>query len=123
MRNKVLERHLELLGKKGVALIGVPHKYSPFYRTSKFIAEKLGMWNFGKEIPYSKRELRNFCEDKNLVYEIIMDGFWTSAYHSLVRQPLKLIGIKVKRRFGNTKSIWDNWFGMGITLIIFKNEK
>jgi len=120
MRNKIIEKHLNLLGKKGIAIIGVPYKYSPFYRMSKFIAERLGLWNFGKEIPYSKKELKTFCQEGGLEYEIIMDGFWTSVYHSLVRQPLKLIGIKTKRRFVNTKSIWDNWFGLGLTIIIYK---
>jgi len=123
MRIEVLKKHIGLLNKRGIAIIGVPYKYSPFYRMSKFIAERLGLWNFGKEIPYSKKEFKNFCEEHNLEYEIIMDGFCSSVYHSLVRQPLKLIGIKIKRRFVNTKSIWDNWFGMGLTIIIYKKIK
>ena len=49
-------------------------------------------------------------------------GFWPSAYHHLIRQPLKLCGITIKRRFTHTKSIFDSWLGDGLKLVVKKTN-
>ena len=119
-RNEVLQKHIDLLGRKGMALISVPHKYGIFYRIGKSLAELTGFWNFGLEVPFSKKELINFAKKNNLSYEIIMGGFWSSAYDLFVRKPLKVLKIRTKRRLDNTKSIFDQFFGSGIVIILYK---
>ncbi|MEK6889663.1 MAG: class I SAM-dependent methyltransferase [Nanoarchaeota archaeon] len=119
-RELVLKKHIELLDKKGVALISVPHKYGIFYRISKKIQETLGYWDFGLEVPFSKNELINFANRNKLNYEIIMSGFYGSAYDLFVRKPLKVLNISSKRRFDSTKSIFDDIFGSGLLIILKK---
>lgn len=119
-RELVLRKHIELLDKKGVALISVPHRYGIFYRASKKIQEVLGFWDFGLEVPFSKNELISFAKRNNLAYEIIMSGFYSSAYDLFVRKPLKVLKINSKRRFDDVKSIFDDLFGSGLLIILKK---
>ena len=119
-RGEVLKKHVSLLKNKGMAIISVPYKWGIFYQLSKAVAKTLGKWNFGLEVPFTKKEFKNFANENNLKCELILEGFYSSAYDFLIRKPLKLIGIKVKRRFDDTKSIFDNLFGCGIIAIFYK---
>ena len=119
-REEVLQKHVDILRDKGVAIISVPYKYGIFYRTTKKLAELTGFWEFGLEVPFSKIELIKFAESNKLDYEIIMSGFYSSLYDLLVRKPLKVLKISTKRRFDDTKSMFDNLFGSGIIIILKK---
>lgn len=119
-RKEVLQKHIDLLKKKGIAIISVPYKFGIFYRIGKFFAELTGFWDFGLEIPFSKKELIGFAQHNNLRYKIIMGGFWSSAYDLFVRKPLKVLKIHSKRRFDGTKSIFDKYFGSAIIIVLFK---
>ncbi len=119
-RCEVLQKHLVFLKDKGIAIISVPNKYGIFYRIAKKLAELTGFWSFGLEIPFSKKELTEFAKSNNLGYEIIMWGFYASAYDLIVRKPLKVLKISTKRRFDETASIFDKYFGGNITIILKK---
>lgn len=79
-REEVLQKHISFLKKGGIAVISVPYKFGIFYRLSKFLAEIVGLWAFGQEVPFSKRELISFAKKNELDYKITVGGFWSSAY-------------------------------------------
>ena len=82
--------------------------------------EVLGYWDFGLEVPFSKNEFINFADKNKLVCEIIMSGFYSSAYDLFIRKPLKVFHISSKRRFDGVKSIFDDVFGSGLLVILKK---
>lgn len=57
-RLKINQVHLDLLTKNGLAVMAVPNAYNPPYRIFKYVREKLGIWEFGEEYPYTTQELR-----------------------------------------------------------------
>lgn len=122
-REKILEMHIELLNEGGVAVISVPHKYGVFYRINKSVMELLNLWEFGTEVPFSKKELINFAKMNKLDYKLLSVGFWPSFYDLFFRKPLKFMGINIQRRFDNTESIFDRHLGSGLILIIHKTLK
>jgi len=122
-RQRVLEKHIGFLSKGGIALISVPHKYGIFYQLQKKLQELIGTWSFGLEIPFSKKEFRNFAYKNDLEYEITCSGFLSSMYDFFIRKPLKLFKISTKRRFDDTSMpLLDSLFGSGI-LVILKKKK
>ncbi len=120
-RQEVLQKHLVFLKDKGIAIISVPYKYGIFCRIAKKLAELTGFWSFGLEVPFSKKELIEFAKLNNLDYEIRMRGFYASAYDLIVRKPLKVLKISTKRRFDDTSSIFDKYFGSGMIIILKKD--
>ncbi len=122
-RKEVLQKHVDLLKNKGVAIISVPYKYGIFYRAAKKLAELTGFWGFGLEVPFGKKELIEFARLNLLDYEIVIGGFYASAYDLIVRKPLKVLKISVKRKFDGTKSVFDNYFGSGVMIILKKDLK
>ncbi|MBM3247162.1 site-specific DNA-methyltransferase [Candidatus Pacearchaeota archaeon] len=119
-RKAVLTKHLALLKKRGIIVISAPYKNGIFYQLSKFISKILGLWNFGQEIAFTKKEFREFAKKNNLGYKFIMGGFYSSFYDLVVRKPLKICGLKIKRRGDNSTSFLDNFFGSGIVFIGMK---
>lgn len=119
-REKVLKRHIELLGNRGIALISVPYKYGLFYRLTKLVAELSGLWSFGLEVPFSKKEMIEFAHHHNLKYTFIMGGFYSSAYDLFIRKPLKILGISTRRKFDERKSWLDWYLGSGLVVIFEK---
>ena len=122
-RQDVLKKHIEFLDDRGIAIISVPYKYGLFYRLTKLLAEITGFWSFGLEVPFSKKELIDFAKKENLDCEILMSGFYSSAYDLFVRKPLKVFRISVRRRFDETKSLFDSLFGSGLLIILKKDTK
>lgn len=49
--------HLDVLRPGGLALLGVPNRYSPMYRLWKGVLTKRGTWPLGTEEPFAAREL------------------------------------------------------------------
>jgi len=54
--------HKNLLNNNGMAYIGVPNKYSIFYRIVRYCSEKARKWNIDIEIPFSYWELKDYAE-------------------------------------------------------------
>ena len=61
-RININKAHFDILRKGGIAFISAPYKYSLPYRIYKFVAERTGRWGVGEEYPYSRKELRNMCQ-------------------------------------------------------------
>jgi len=120
-RREILERHIKFLKKDGVVFLSTPYKYGVFYRAAKFLMEITGRWKYGLEVPFSKSEYIKFAKEEKLDYEIIMGGFYASAYDLLIKKPLKMFGINVPRKFENTKSLLDRI--MGNTIIVLYKRK
>ena len=119
-REKVLEKHIELLKDDGIIVISVPHKYGLFYRLNMALQEILGLWSFGEEVPFTRKELGNFFKKRGYNAEFYMYGFYASIYDLFIRKPLKMFKIYPKRRFDNTKSFFDWPFGIGLVVIASK---
>ena len=56
-RRRVVAAHLEVLRSGGLALIGVPNRYSPVYRLWMRALTARGSWPLGTEVPFSSAEL------------------------------------------------------------------
>jgi SAM-dependent methyltransferase len=56
-RRGVVAAHLEVLRSGGLALIGVPNRYSPVYRLWMKALTARGSWPLGTEVPFSSTEL------------------------------------------------------------------
>jgi 2-polyprenyl-3-methyl-5-hydroxy-6-metoxy-1,4-benzoquinol methylase len=121
-RARILKKHLEFVKDDGIVIISVPYKYGIFYRIGKFVADLIGYWNFGLEVPFSKKELRDFAEKNELDYNIMVGGFNASMYDLAIRKPLKYFGIHIKRRFDNTPSLWDSWLGSGLSIVMWRGK-
>lgn len=57
-RRAVVAAHLELLRSGGVAMLGVPNRWSPAYRLWMKVLTVRGTWPLGTEVPFSAAELR-----------------------------------------------------------------
>jgi SAM-dependent methyltransferase len=56
-RREVVTTHLRVLREGGLAIIGVPNRWSPIYRLWMKVAKATGRWRFGTEVPFSAHEL------------------------------------------------------------------
>jgi SAM-dependent methyltransferase len=56
-RRAVVGAHLQALRPGGVAMIGVPNRFSPAYRAWMGLLKRRGTWTLGTEEPYSAAEL------------------------------------------------------------------
>lgn len=61
-RSRCIKYHELLLKEGGFAFIGVPNKFSPFYRWIVFFRKLTGTWRIDIEIPFSPSELRRIAE-------------------------------------------------------------
>ena len=61
-RLAVVRAHLEPLRAGGVALLGVPNRFSPVYRAWTWSLMRRGTWPLGTEVPFSATELRTLAE-------------------------------------------------------------
>lgn len=62
-RKRIIKAHFDLLKPKGLSFVSVPNKYCMPYQFWKKKREFLGKWHFGLEIPFSRKELRDICND------------------------------------------------------------
>jgi SAM-dependent methyltransferase len=60
-RKAIVDAHLRVLRPGGLAVINVPHRYSPFYRAWMGLAKRRGTWKLGTEVPYSAGELQRLA--------------------------------------------------------------
>ena len=78
-RHRIIDAHFDVLKPGGMTFISVPNAHNPPYRFYKFVAERIGKWNVGEEIPFSRSELARIC--KKLGYsdfEFFGDSFGES---------------------------------------------
>lgn len=74
LRQEAINIHAKSLKPGGVAVIIVPHTFSPAYRLGKFLAEATGTWIYGKEYHYTKTELVERVKRAGLVPEAVIGG-------------------------------------------------
>lgn len=58
----VIRGHLELLRPGGIAMLGVPNRWSPVYRAWKGVLERRGSWPLGTEVPFTVAELSDLSQ-------------------------------------------------------------
>lgn len=56
-RLAVVRAHLDVLRRGGIAMIGVPNRFSPVYRLWVKVLMSRGSWPLGTEVPFAPREL------------------------------------------------------------------
>lgn len=61
-RLAIVRAHLDVLRPGGLALIGVPNRYSPVYRAWTWTLMRRGTWPLGTEVPFAPGELRELAE-------------------------------------------------------------
>lgn len=59
----VIRAHLEVIQRKGLAVIGVPNRWAPTYRAWMGVLKARGHWPLGTEVPFSQGELRTLIGD------------------------------------------------------------
>ena len=62
-RRAVVASHLELLREGGVALLGIPNRYSPVYRAWIAVLMRRGTWPLGTEVPFSPGEAASLARE------------------------------------------------------------
>ena len=78
-RLKINKAHFDVLRKGGITFVSVPNKYNLPYRIFKFAAEHTGRWVIGEEYPYSRKELRNICQQIGITeYSFFGDSLFGS---------------------------------------------
>ena len=104
-RVNINKAHFQVLREGGISFISVPNKYNLPYRISKYFSQLLGRWKVGMEIPYSRRELRNICQEIG-VTEISFFGDSLISSMQFV-SPIRIIKklLKIKEPPGNIQSI------------------
>ena len=103
-RKDIIESHLSLLNKNGLAIISVPNKMNLPYRIHKFVMRTLGFWKFGEEYPYTRREfirIGKLLNIKNIRFmgDSLINSFRFINPWLLIRRKLK-IKPKIKKEKG-----------------------
>jgi SAM-dependent methyltransferase len=62
-RRRFWEVHRDLLAPGGLAFVSVPNAACPPYRMYMALSQRLGFWDIGIEVPYSRREVRAILDD------------------------------------------------------------
>jgi 2-polyprenyl-3-methyl-5-hydroxy-6-metoxy-1,4-benzoquinol methylase len=88
-RIKIIKAHFDVLRKGGITFISVPNKYNVPYRIFRFFAEYTGRWQVGEEYPFSRRELRNICQQINCANLSFFGDSLFSSFDFI--NPLKII--------------------------------
>lgn len=123
-RETIIDAHIKSLKKGGLAFISVPNRHNPPYRLYKFLAQKAGFWGVGEEYPYSRRELKQICDQLNVRdYHFIGDSFWWSLnFVNPIRILKKLLKIKTNY-YSTTRqrgSFLDSFFSYSLVLVCRK---
>jgi 2-polyprenyl-3-methyl-5-hydroxy-6-metoxy-1,4-benzoquinol methylase len=121
-RTKVNLAHFKVLKKNGLALICLPNSANLPYMIWKFLSQATGKWKWGTEIPFSRKELREFIKPLNKKYFFI--GDWIFASITLIN-PFRLVKrwLGMKRNLDTSKikrqkgTFLDEYFSPYITLV------
>lgn len=120
-RYKIIKSHFDLINKTGLVLVSVPNKFNLPYRIHKLAAELIGLWRFGEEYPFSRREFVKIGKSLGAKkISFIGDSFFKSFRFI---NPLLLLGKKrgMKSKIKKEKgSFLDSYFSYAL---IFIGEK
>lgn len=94
-RRLVVASHLQLLRPGGLALLGVPNRFSPVYRLWLKTLMLRGTWPLGTEVPFSVRELRELAEQSG---GVPLKPRFGSFAGSLVNHGVNQVLFKLGRR-------------------------
>lgn len=73
-RRAFWEVHRDLLAPGGLAFVSVPNAACPPYRLYAALSQRLGFWEIGVEVPYSRREVRGILDAMGGVRAIRLAG-------------------------------------------------
>jgi len=123
--------HFDLLKDNGMAMISVPNKYNLPYRMLKLACDLKGIWYFGEEYPYSRKELINICKKMGIKNYFFIGDSFPASFRLInplkVSKHLNKIFAK-KTRTGwqekKEKGTWlDQYFGHSIMLCAKRSSK
>ena len=83
-RRLIIKSHFDLLKPNGLTFISVPNKDCIPYQLWKKKRELLGRWHFGLEIPFSRKELRNICDDLQIEKYFFVGSSFLSSLNFLL---------------------------------------
>jgi len=95
-RFTIVKSHFDVLKTGGMAFISVPNYYNLPYRIYKLLAERGGYWSWGKEKPFSRKELGAICEEIGVTeYGFLGESVWSSLgfINPFNKRYLRLLGI------------------------------
>jgi 2-polyprenyl-3-methyl-5-hydroxy-6-metoxy-1,4-benzoquinol methylase len=120
-RKTVFQVHRDLLNNRGSSFVEVPNKYCLPYIIFKKLAQFLGYWSVGLEIPFSRLELKRIADLAGFkTYEIVGSSFLRdSVYFLIIRfiSHLTKWRIIVDTSCFEIASIMDNYLGHSLILI------
>ncbi|MFC1674584.1 class I SAM-dependent methyltransferase [Candidatus Omnitrophota bacterium] len=119
-RRRIFQVHYSLIKEGGMLLIGVPNAWCLPYRIFKILAQWLGYWKVGLEIPFSRRELSGLAESLRLKdCRILSTSFLHDFYHFMLFCPVrKLFGRRIRLRDDllEIPTILDDYFARSLIL-------
>lgn len=108
-RLDIFKKHYNSTKKNGLIILSVPNSRCFPYRIYKSLTQLMGLWKYGREIPYSESGLINLAKKMDIKeFKILRSSFLNAFYHFLIMNPLKLISIKLKERFVDIK-VLNKW--------------
>ena len=117
-RTLALRAHLDVLAPGGLAVVSVPNAWCPPYRLWKFYLELRGWWPYGRELPYTRREiLRRAGQAGFARVSACCAGLWQSVGDHLLRD---MRGRRVD--WAGLRSPFDRWFGFVLLLFAWRDE-
>lgn len=96
-RQEIVDIHVRAVKKRGKVVLIVPHNNCIPYRIGKFMSIAIGNWIYGKELPYTKTELKYRMEKAGLDIEKIIGGEFLFSFVWLFA-PIFLNSIGAMRR-------------------------
>ena len=112
-RRRAMAAHVRVLRRGGLAMISVPNAHCLPYRVWKAYVELRGWWPYGKEVPFSRSELRDSAQAVGLeAIDMVGDGF------------LRSLGGHVVKTVTGRRPTWSDrrcWLDqrMGESLVLF----
>ena len=130
-RKLCFKYHAALLKKGGFVFIGVPNRFSPFYRFVRFFRILTGTWMIDVEVPFSRYELKDIVREAGLKNAFVVGngdlridaiGYWYGflsaildilppSFRKFIRKykknkkeeelPVSVIREKVKKRYND----------------------
>lgn len=93
--------HFDLLRIGGMALISVPNRHNLPYRILKLACELKGIWYFGEEYPYSRKELCDICHQMGIANYFLLGDSFLASFNLI--NPF-LVSRHLNRFFNNRKT-------------------
>ncbi len=119
-RIQIVKSHFDLINQHGVTIISVPHKYNFPYQLFMFASKLLGIWKFGEEYPFSKKEFIKICKALGFLKpEFFGDSFFSSFRFI---NPFRIFRKKDIDSVNKEKgSFLDQYFAYSLVLVGKKN--